>query len=124
MYGTHEPDKGAMVLPGRVFGKKLARGRLRDDGNACNSSEGICGRRGEDLVYCSGCIGHRWVSRGIGFVVDVVATRRVVSATRAGPGEVWEKRPGTVRLRPLHWHLQESAFRRLLAYRIIYVFDS
>jgi hypothetical protein len=59
IWGTYEPDKGAVILPRRVFGKKLARGRLRDDGNACDGSEGIRGRRGEDLLYRMGCVGHR-----------------------------------------------------------------
>jgi hypothetical protein len=50
--GTHEPDNGAILvpvaLPGQFFlGKEDPRGRLRDDGKACDSSEG---RPSEDLV--------------------------------------------------------------------------
>jgi hypothetical protein len=59
--GTHEPNKGAVILPRCVLGKKLARGRLRDDGDACDGSEGIRRRRGEDFVYRLGCVGHRLV---------------------------------------------------------------
>jgi hypothetical protein len=61
-YVTHEPDKGVVVLPGRVLGKELARSRLRDDCDACDGSEGECGRRREDLVRYFGCVGHRGVS--------------------------------------------------------------
>lgn len=46
--GTYEPDEGGAVLPWRVFGEECpCRGR-RDDGDGRDTSERVCGCRGEN----------------------------------------------------------------------------